>query len=118
MDEKLLRVRGRLIRVNPHVTGCRISARPPSPHPRLRCMPETPHGLGPGRQAHSMKRTRTRMAVLFFVTGLSIYVASSAYLMTQGKSASDAFRHVSIFYVPFLLAAGVCAVAAWRSSSD
>ena len=65
-----------------------------------------------------MKRTRTRMAVMFLVMGLSIYFASSLFLMTQGKSASDAFRHVSIFYVPFLLAAAVCAVAAWRSSSD
>ena len=52
------------------------------------------------------------MAIVFLALGLAIYIASSIFLITQGYEPGDAFRHVSVFYVPFLLAAAVCAVAA------
>lgn len=59
-----------------------------------------------------MRRARTRMAIFFLAIGLTIYVVSSLFLVAQGHTAAEAFRHVSIFYVPFLLAGAVCAVAA------
>lgn len=68
-----------------------------------------------------MTRRLVRIAIFFIAVAIATYIGSSLFLMKEGLSARSAFTHVSIFYVPSLVAgisSAIAAGVAWRRRSD
>jgi hypothetical protein len=57
-------------------------------------------------------RLLLRVAMHMTAIGIAIYILFSLFLMNQGLSARQAFAHVSVTYVLFLVTGIACAIAA------